>query len=1190
MRKKLVYVLRLLLILLPLAPISGNAQNAQGGILGQVRDPSGASVGGAHITLLNVDTKATKLFTTSASGDYQFVDLIPDHYTVSVDMDGFQRQVTSLLTVEVNQTIRQDFSLVLGSVSQETVVTADTQMLQTDDATLGTVIDSDLMSKLPLNGRDFTNLLQVTMGASVTPGGIQTTGYVLHGLNNSFQEVSINGARADSIAYSIDGVNDTDFFFSGPTNIPSELTIQEFKSQNGLYGAEFGQGSTQVNVAIKSGANIVHGAAYEFYRGSVFQPDSPAVIALNALSGVNNNPNLSFNQNQFGGTLGGPVVLPRIYNGHDKTFWFFGYDGGRRNQATNPTSLVVPSAKMLAGDFSEWPYPIYDPATTGTVPATATNPSGRQPFLNNNLAGRIDPKSANLLSYFDSPNISSCTNLASTCKNFSGSVTNTLAVDTGLLRLDQDINSSNHVFFTGIMSNETDRNPSVQFGAGSISLKRTRLFGVTWDQTISPKTLNQVTVGYNRQHYFTGQNTANGPNLSALAGFANVPNIPSNFDIPNVTFFNYSSIGGNSPYNLISNIYQLVDSLTLVRGRHTFNTGFDFRRVNLKDSDTSSAMGVMNFNGEFTASIPADAGQALYANGAATATAPYEGNAFADFLLGQASSATGPPPLGAHLYGLWGVNYNGWGQDDFHATERLTLNIGLRWERPANLHSVTNSGWRFNPAGQGSMVWANQAYVAPILAAGGNPNYLGCCTSNKLTNVDDRDFAPRIGLAYRPPFSDKVAIRAGYGLFYDIGNRWYDLNIFTEDAINSTTAAVYTSPTGSESHSTAIVQNLWAAPLQALSSFTLPSYTEPLKKTYWPFNHTPYNQQWSLQTEYSIRPTTLLEVGYVGSHSIHEDSQWQFNAAFLPTYGGTMGLNNSENCNQYLDYSLATATCKADSRFQPVDTRLIWSNLNPQLFANANVQWSNYNGLQVQLSQRPVHGLQYKLDYTYSRNLGTASGINNVNGETSTPQDPHNIAGDYGPLAADQTHRLVVTYAYALPFGNGRFNLKGLNWLIGGWSTSGILKRSSGFPFELSAGRSNDDTGNSTPSRIRPNYAPSGTFTKSTLTHYFDTAGFSSPVYGRYGNTSRGFLRTPYFQDIDMTFGKIFRIKERQQLQYRAEVFNLGSTWHSSAGLLEPNATLTNSSFGSFFSANPQIGRANLFNPRYIQMGLQYTF
>jgi hypothetical protein len=1175
-------LLFLTMIILQAAP-PGNAQNAQGGILGHVGDTSGASVAGAKVTLLSSDTSVTRTYTTSGSGDYQFIDLNPGHYTVAVDITGFQRQVTSTLVVEVNQTIRQNFTMSPGSVTQQVMVSADTQMLHTDDATLGTVINSELMSKLPLNGRDFTNLLQISVGASVTPGGIQTTGYVLHGLNPSFQEVSVDGARADSIAYSVDGVNDTDYFFSGPTNIPSELSIQEFKSQNGLYGAEFGQGSTQVNIAIKSGANAIHAAAYEFYRGSVFQPDNQSVVALNALNKTTNNPNLDFNQNQFGGTLGGPVVVPRFYNGRDKTFWFFSYDGGRRNQATNPTSIVVPSAKMLAGDLSEWPYPIYDPATTGAAPATPTNPTGRVPFANNNLAGRIDPKSAALLKYFNAPNTPTCVNLTTGCKNYSASVVDTVQVDTGALRVDQNFGEKDHVFFTGIMSNEGNHNPAVQFGQGSISLKRTRLFGITWEKTISASTLNQATLGYNRQHYFTGQDTANGPDLSTEAGFSNSPNIPSSFDIPAVTFFQYSSLGGNSPYNLTSNIYQGVDSLTLVRGHHTLNIGVDIRRVNLKDTDSSSAMGTIAFNGEYTASNPADAAKALYSNGSPTATAPYAGNAFGDFLLGQTSSATGPPPLGSHIYGLWGVNYNAWVQDDVRVTERLTVNAGLRWERPTNLHSVTNSGWRFNPAGEGSMVWASQSYVTPILAAGGNPNYLGCCTSNKLTNIDNRDFAPRIGLAYRPSFTEKLVIRSGYGIFYDIGNRWYDLNIFTENAINSTTAKVYTAPTGYESQSTAIVKNLWSAPLTALSSFTLPAYTEPLKKTYWPFNHTAYNQQWSLGTQYSVTPTTLLEVGYVGSHSIHENSQWQFNAGYLPTTAG-------DACNTYLDVSLATAACKADPNFQPVDTRVPFTNMNPTLFANANVNWSNYNGLQIQFSQRPVAGLQYKVNYTFSKNLGTSSGINNVLGETSTPQDPHSIAGDYGLQAADQTNRFVATYSYAVPFGHGRFNFRGFGWLVDGWTTSGIFKLSSGFPFELSAGVSQDQTGNSTPSRIRPNYAPSGTFHTSTLTQYFDTKGFTAPPAGRYGNTSRGFLRTPRFQDFDASFGKIFQIKERQQLQYRAEIFNLGSTWHSSANLLYPDSTLTDASFGSFYAANPAIGHANLFNPRIIQMGLQYTF
>ena len=1179
----------LLVTFIALLTSSMRGQNAQGTIVGHITDASGASVAGATVTLTSVDTAVTRTFTTTSTGDYQFLALNPGHYALSADMNGFQKQLASNLTLEVNQTLRQNFAMAVGSVAQEVHVTSDTQMLHTDDATLGTVVSAELMSQLPLNGRDFTNLLQISVGASVIPGGIQTTGYVLHGLNPSFQEVSINGARADSIAYSVDGINDTDYFFSGPTNIPSELSISEFKSQNGLYGAQFGQGSTQVNVSIKSGANQLHGSAYEFYRGSVFQPDSKSILALNTLNGTNSNPNLTFNQNQFGGTFGGPFSIPKLYNGHDKTFYFFSYDGGRRSQATNPTSFITPTAKMLTGDFSEWPYPIYDPQTTGSAAATATNPSGRLPFASNNITARLDPKSAALAKYFLAPNQPSCSNLATTCTNFTGSAVNTVRVDTGILRVDQNFGPTDHVFFTGIISNEFDHNPALKFGQGSQSLKRSRLFGISWDKTLSANTLNELTLGYNRQHYFTGQDTAFGPNLSAEAGFANVPAIPANYDIPAINLFQYASIGGNSPYSLTSNIYQLVDSFTLVRGHHTINFGGDFRRVNLKDTDSSSAMGSMSFNGEFTASAPANASKALFSNGAQTATAPYEGNAFADFLLGQTSSATGPPPFGSHLYGLWGTNYNAWVQDDFRASERLTLNLGLRWERPTNLHSVTNSGWRFDPTGAGRMVWASQSYVTPILAAGGNPNYLGCCTSNVLTNIDNKNFAPRIGLAFHP--IDKLVLRAGYGIFYDIGNRWYDLNIFTENAINSTTPAPYTSPTGSEKQSTAIVNNLWSTPLNALSSFTLPAYLEPLKKTYWPYNHTQYNQQWSLGTQYALSTNRLLEVGYVGSHSIHENSQWQFNAGYLPTAAGLMGANNSENCNQYLDYSLATATCKADARFQPVDTRIPYTNMNPQLFANANVMWSNYNALQVQFSQRQVKGLQYKISYTYSKNLGTSSGINNIQGEASTPQDPHNIAVDYGLMAADQTHRFVMTYAYQLPFGRGNMTVKGLGWLIGGWTTSGIYKLSSGYPFAISAGLPNDDTGNSTASRIRANYTRSGSFSKSMLSHYFDTAGFSAPPYGRYGATTRGFLRTPYYQDFDATFGKTFQLEGCYQLQYRAEIFNLGSTWHSSTGLLHPDSTLSDSTFGSLLTAvSPAIGNANLFNPRIIQMGMQFTF
>jgi hypothetical protein len=1179
------------LLALALCCISpAHAQNAQGTILGHVTASSAAVIPGAAVTVTNTQTGVSRSFTTTGGGDYVFVNLNPGTYQVNVTASGFESAKSSALTLEVEQTLRQNFSLAIGAATTQVVVNAQGQMLQTDNETTGEVIQGDMIEKLPLNGRDFTNLLQIGVGTSITPGGIQNTGYVLHGLNPSFEEVSVNGAHADSISYAVDGVTDTDFFFSAPTNIPSELAIQEFKTENGQYGAEFGQGSVQVNVALKSGTNQFHGAAYDFLRNNIFQPDNAQQAALNALNGTNLSTNLPLKQNQFGGTFGGPLTIPHIYDGKDKTFWFFAYDGGRQHQTPNPTHLVVPTAQEAQGNFSDWPYPIYDPLTTGMAPATANNPSGRLQFPNNNLAGRIDPTAQNLVKYFDAPNQTNCTDLATGCENFSGTIVSTIDTNTEVLRVDHNVRNGDHLFFTGIISTDDKNTPSVEFGQGNVSFSRSRLFGLTWDHAFSPNTINQATLGYDRQHFLTAGTTAGGPNLAQNAGFANSPNIPSYYDLPSINFSTlFNSIGGNSPYEQWDNVYQGVDTLTLIRGRHTMTMGLDFRRVNLKDRDSFTAMGSLNFNGQYTASNPSIAGKNL----TDPTVAPYAGNPFADFLLGQTSSASGPPPLGSDLYWLWGNNWNVFFQDDIRVSSNLTINTGLRWERPTSFHSIDNSGYAFLPNGgtngEGALTWANSNFTNPILAAGGNPNYLQCCASNQLVHIDTKDFAPRIGLAYRPPMSDKLVVRAGYGLFYDTYNRFYDGTQFDEDSLYNSTAAPYTSTTGYETQSTAVLKNLWAAPLTANQGFSQPSYEAPFGQVYWPGNHNPYNQQWSLDFQYAITSSLLLDTGYVGSHGVHESTQLLINVAKLPKVAG-------DPCNGLLDASLATggnANCATDPNFQPIDTRQIWSNLPPTLYANANLLNSSYNSLQVQLIQRPIHGLQYHLNYTYSKSMDESAGVNNISGEGSgLLQNPHNVGSNFGLAASDQTHRVVATYTYELPAGRGHWlDVKHFNWLVGGWTTSGIYQIGSGFPFTVFGGVSQDQTEpNSWTSRILANrVASTNQNFHHTLTQYFDTSEFATPDLGRYGNAGKSPERTPYYTNFDASFGKNFAITERQHLLYRAEIFNLGSTWHSDTGLMEPDSTVGDSHFGSLLS-NPQIGNANLFNPRIIQMGLQYTF
>jgi hypothetical protein len=1173
---------------------SAFAQNAQGTILGHVVDPSGAAVVGAKVNVTNKDSGISTTLSTNSSGDYVAPALNPGTYTVSVDAPRFSKALSANLTLDVQQTLRQDFKLAIGAETSTVEVTAETQMLHTDDQTIGQTIPAELIQALPINGGDFTNLMLTNAGTNITPGGSGTDwGY--HGINTNYMEVSADGVQAQSTSYSIDGIFDADYFFSVPINIPNELAIQEFKMMNGMYGAEYGTGAVSVNVDIKSGTNSLHGAAYERMEANWLQPDNPYQAAQNAATGSTTSVNPPFHQHQFGGTLGGPFIIPRLYDGRKhRTYWFGSYDVGLYNKVNNPSTDWVPTQAELGGNFSAWPFPIYDPSTTVTNPAYNSNlPAGptnspviRTPFAGNIIpTQRLDPISQKIAAFFDSPNLTNCTETAhilTGCINYSANTSTTKKQDVGTARIDQYFGNNDHTYFTANIGTLSQTSGSIRFGQGGQVSTRPKLFGVTWTHTISATLLNQATLGYSRDHYINGQVTAYGPNLSAQVGLANTNPNPVTYDLPQLGVFNYQGFGGGEPTTYTDNIYQGADTVTWVHGRHTMNFGIDFRRIQLAELDNYGGTGSLNFNGEFTALVPSFAGNALASNGAYSSTAPYQGNALADFLLGQTSSAGGPPPIATDDYIQWGNNWNVFFQDDIHMTSRLTLNAGLRWERPPDLKTRNRDGYAFSTANGGQFVWANCGFVAPILAAGGNPNFLQCGASATLVPIDNKDFAPRLGFAYRPPIpGDRMVVRGGFGIFYGLYNRYYDGTQFDENALYNLVAPSIPSPSGTETQSTALVRNLWSAPVSANQLFVTPGYAFPFNQVNWPTNHNPYDEQWSLGVEYSLTPTLMLDAGYVGDHGLRQPSQDILGAATPPTVAG-------DPCNSTVDISLASSACLTDPNFQPIDTRTPYPNMPPYLYGNRNGFQSTYNALQVQLIQRVMHGLTYHVNYTWSKTMDVTSGINLIDGEPSLIQDPHNPYQMYGLAASDQTNRLTATYAYQVP--NNLFHVPGWNWLLTGWNTSGIYQLASGFPFSINAGAGADQMAEYYASRILANstYQNSPGFHK-TLSENFDISKYSTPALGRYGNTNKSPERTPYFTNFDAAFGKTTRLWENHTLLIRADFFNLGSTWHNNTNnLLFPDATVTDSNFGSLVS--PTYGPVSLFNPRFIQLVAQYSF
>ncbi len=1191
------------------------AQNSRGTILGHVKDSSGAVIQGAAVTVRNVNTGVPNHFTTGSAGDFVIVDLVPGTYDITVEGKGFKTEHATGLVLEVDQTLRQDFTLSVGNIHEEVTVSADTQMVQTDNTTTGNVLDQRTIAELPSSGRDFTNLLNLSAGASNLSGGSQSD-WALHGLNNTFTEVSLNGARPDSISFLVDGVADTDAFFAAASNIPSEFSIQEVKIQTGLYSAEYGQGSGQVNVAIKSGTNVWHGQAYDYIQNDFFQPNSPLAAFENSVSPGTAPAKQILKQNQFGGTLGGPVRIPFLYNGHDRTFWFFAYDGGRQNINNGVQFDQVPTADERTGNFSDWPYQLYDPTTEVCNPGC--DPTTRQPYTNNQItSSEINTMAQKLANLYPTPNLSctftinSSTGAVNPCLNYEATVYKPKVTNNETFRVDQNFGEKDRLYFTGNVRGDYEPNPSILPYTGSTNFTNARLFGLNWEHTFGARIVNEARFAFNHQQFSSNADTAYGPNISVNLGFSNVPPLPGLYGIPQIGLNdNYNGIGaGSSGFGTSTKhtSFQWIDNLKLIRGKHTLTVGADIRRLREFEQDNYLGTGNLNFNGEYTATNPSGAGSSM----------PGTGNPVADLLLSDESGISGPAPLGVDYLHTYGTNWNFFFQDDFRVTPRLTLNLGLRYEIPPNYHTADNSGWTLDPTNGGGFIWASQSFVQYITQLASSEGltiyqpWLRCCAPNTLIPIDKKDFAPRIGLSWRPLPTDRFVVRAGYGIFYDTYMRYYDqIQNYDTDKLQTIGPAGYPAALGTEPASPIPpVNQLWSAPVNGAAIFA-PSqpWNSPnfpsliLNQVEYPWNHNPYNQQWTLDTQYALKANLLLDIGYVGSHALREPIYDPINVAVPPSVP-------SDSCNFLFDASQATgsqAGCATDPNFQPIDTRVRYPNLPSNVYANANVSSSNYNALQVQFRQRATHGLTYQVFYTYSKAFDDSSGVINIGGLQAIVQNPYDISADYGPASFDQTHRLTASGVWDLPFGKGQhWSLGWANWALGGWQVSGIYTLTSGRTFSVYGytGPGYDEMGGPWTCcgllRYRANVTgnPRSGFSQSP-TEWFNTSDFSLAPQGTYGDSQKGLLRGPYFEDLNMSFSKWFPITERQRLQLRAEIFNVGSSWHSVGQI--PDDNVTDGQFGILSNTVPssysglitqsEWTKLNLWTPRTLQLSLVYSF
>ena len=670
-------------------------QTITGTILGAVRDSSGGVLPGVEVIVQNGDTNISKHFTTDQTGNYLVPLLKPGKYRVTASAAGFKTSVQEGVVLQVEQQARVDITLEIGQIDQKVEVVSYASVISTDSASVGQVIDNRRVRELPLNGRNFIQLTYVAPGAV---RGVGTNADIV-GQGGS---VSVNGGRVQNNNFMIDGTDDNEILWGGLGLNISVEAIQEFKVQSNSYSAEFGRaGAAQINVTTKSGTNQFRGDLFEFLRND--KMDARNFFAAS-------NPALK--RNQFGGTLGGPVTLPRIYNGRNRTFFFISYEGIRLRQGSTQTT-VTPTTAQRQGNFSG------GTAVIDPLPGVA--------FPGNVIpAARIDPIASGILKQFYP-----LPNLATASPNFSSSFSNTETGDQFTVRLDHRFSEKDSLFGRYSVNDDKRFTPSVfnNFGNSenlfmtNTTLDYVHLFGT--------HEVNEFRFGFNRPAGGLRQNQAFGHDFITPLGIQGIVPVsaPQDVSFPTTSIAGFAGIGPSysSPIADFPNFYDFNDNFTYISGKHSFRMGAEIKRSQQNNQTGVGINGQLGFTPTFT-----------------------RGSALADFLLGLPSSSQ--IANGDTREYLRSTAYYPYFQDDWKISSRLTLNLGVRYEY--------NSPWVEKQNRLSGFAIAPNLHLISLIAGQNG-------VSRSILKANRNDWGPRLGFAYRPTNDNKTVIRGGYGIFYN---------------------------------------------------------------------------------------------------------------------------------------------------------------------------------------------------------------------------------------------------------------------------------------------------------------------------------------------------------------------------------------------------------------------------------------
>jgi len=1233
----LVSLLALCLLASGICAPSLRAQTAYGQVTGTVTDQSGAAIADAQVTLTNVGTTEKRSQTTGADGLYIFVNLLPGKYRVDAEKTGFKRVSNPEVIVEVAQTARIDLALQVGAQSETVEVTAITPLLQPETSSLGQVVEERKANELPLNGRNVFSL--VALAPSVVPQG--SAGSTPVGVNPfGWGNYQVNGSFGNQSAEYLDGQPLNIGYINLPVVIPTQDSIQEFKVQTSNLGADWGKFSGGViNLSTKTGTNGLHGEAYEYLRNRVLNANDPFNKAHEIQTGQPNKAP-AFTQNQFGANAGGPLIIPHVYDGKDKTFWFFSWEGFRLRQGASPVLTTVPTPAELAGDFSAAGIaPIFDPCggtvnANGACAGSAAAPTQFVSFPSGpnanpacaNAAGcpnmiptaRLNATSLALENLWPAANSPCVADPLIGCKNNYAKSFGTGGNQNQVVgRLDHAITNNQHIFFRYTYWNVLDL-PLDPLGTGVCQDRCSEKYdssapALGYNYTLTPTTIIGITASLSRFAYNRAPKNS-GFDLTtigwpaqyndAIPSGARTPPTPCVFDYAD----NVMCSQGQSFITDRNTQWNFSPNITLVRGKHTVKLGFQLEIGRDNYAQTNVASGSFAFCGS---GLPC-----------------FTGNGYADFLLGYADN---PSSVENHFFGQAVVPalvagqqiYRGFYVDDtFRLTSKLTLNLGLRYELQGPWSERFDRQSSFDP---NTVSWlANPTVSAGLTNVPGLPGLKGdvnLVSTSKRTNIPlpKDNVAPRLGFAYS--WDSKTVIRGGYGIFWIPNYVSFGLNPnndFVNDATTSFTGTIDgIHPTntintpfipvvvppvgrtlgalGTSQYATQVVQN-----------FTIADYND---------HPAGYVQQWNLNIQRNLPHNFFVSAAYVGSKGTHlalYDSQ-------IDQIGDNFLGSAAAQCAAQV--AITNARCVANAAGAP-SVDLLRSVPNPFFDTTTQTSYalsgptttvgqlnrpfpqftglklagqgnydSTYHSLQLTVERRFASAGSLLVAYTNSKLISNADTLTNwLEAATGSIQDFNNLHGERSLSSQDVPQRLVISYVLDLPFGHGKRFMSdasgALDKLVSGWGIDGVTTFQKGFPLVFTNGNANYTT--SFGGGSRPNVVPgcnkgrpSGV---SALTEWFNTACFVSPPDFVFGDESRTdpSLRGSGVNNWDFALFKRTRFgpDDKLGLEFRSEFFNL----FNRTQFAPPNTSVGSSTFGQVSSIYPGT------NPRLIQFGLKFLF